>query len=69
MTIISIDPRRITDRLFGGPNFAAFDQITPTRIRCQKTGDIFDTRGINDAWMEGRNLAPIIKGNRKGGAK
>ena len=62
MIITHIDPRRITDRLFSGPHFADFEAITPTRIKCVRTGDVFDMRGIHDAWMEGRNLAPIIKG-------
>jgi len=64
-TIIMIDPRRITDRSFGGPHFAEFDVISDLRVRCKKTGDVFDLRGLSDAWMESRNLAPIIKGNMK----
>ena len=61
-TVHCIDPRRITERHFGGPRFATFFVLGPNRIICKKTGDVFDTRGLDDAWMEGRNLAPIIEG-------
>ena len=57
-----IDPRRISERLFGGPHFAEFFVLGPDRIICKRTGDVFDTRCLSDAWMEGRNLAPIIYG-------
>lgn len=63
-TAIFIDPRRITDRLFGGPYFAKFRMINDWRALCEETGDVFDIRGLDDAWMESRNLAPIIQGAR-----
>ena len=65
-----IDPRRITERVFGGPHFGVFYIIGNYRVKCCQNGDVFDTRGLNDAWMESRNLAPIIYGdNRPTGQK
>jgi len=61
-TVICIDPCRISERSFGGPHFRSFCQISPNRIMCLVNRDVFDTRGLHDAWMEGRNLAPIIYG-------
>ena len=60
--ITMIDPSRITDRLFGGPYFRRFNIVGGNRVACPNTGDVWDIRGLSDAWMEGRNLAPIIKG-------
>jgi len=59
-TIVTIDPRRITE---GGPRFAQFwILVSSNRMKCKKNGDVFDRRGLYDAYMERRNLAPIIKG-------
>lgn len=60
--IIMVDPRRISQRLFGGPHFAVFERAGEHRIKCVDNGDVFDTRGIGDAWMESRDLAPILRG-------
>ncbi len=59
--IIDIDPRKISQRSFGGPYFATFDRVGKHYIKCTKTGDVFYTREINAAWMESRDLAPIVK--------
>lgn len=52
----------ITDFHFGGPYFCVFISIGHFRIRCVKTGDIFDKRGLYEAYTERRNLAPVIYG-------
>lgn len=60
--ITMIDPMRITDRRFGGPQFKTFELIPDHRIKDPDTGDVFDVRGIAEAWHEGRNLMPILFG-------
>lgn len=64
MKISMIDPRKINQRLFGGPYFGWFEIVSDNRVMCCINGDVFDTRGLWDAWMETRNLAPIIYGTR-----
>jgi hypothetical protein len=61
--IKTIDPRRISERYFGGPHFAEFLRIEGTpRMICPKTADVFDMRAIAEAVSEGRNLAPVSRG-------
>ena len=62
-TLLCIDPRRITATGSGGPHFGEFWWVSVDRIKCKRNGDVFDLRGLDDAFMERRNLAPIIKGS------
>ena len=57
--VYMVDPRKITERIFGGPQFGKFETITNDHVKCCKNGDVFDIRGLNEAWMESRNLAPL----------
>ena len=56
--ITMLDPMLITS----GPHFKTFEAIPDHRVKDPDTGDVFDVRGIAEAWYEGRNLMPILFG-------
>lgn len=57
--LITIDPERITDRMFGGPHFRAFLSDGET-MTCPKTGKQWREADLHTAWMEGRNIPPLV---------
>lgn len=56
--VVCIDPRRITERLHGGPHFARFEMLSDDLIQCPRTGEIFSVSKLGVAWDESRNLDP-----------
>ena len=62
MNIPTIDPERITDRLFGGPHFISMDVASEVLgiLRHPKSGRVYMAREISVAWWEGRNAREAI---------
>jgi hypothetical protein len=54
--IWTIDPERITERIFGGPHFRAFEEIEGGNLRCPKTGKVWSRAAIAAGWSESRNV-------------
>ncbi len=58
-TVCTVDPERITLRLFGGPYFRFFEERGNVLV-CPKTGHAWRAGDIAQAWAEGKDIPALV---------
>lgn len=61
MLVVTIDPERITQRLFGGPHLRTLNRLEGGLLQCPKTKKVWDHADFEKAWMEGYDVPPVNK--------
>ncbi len=57
--IYTLDPERITDRMFGGPHLRAFVALDGDKMQCPKTGKVWSRKAMAAAWQDGVNCPAV----------
>jgi hypothetical protein len=62
LTVFTVDPERITERVFGGPHFVGLSVVNRDHglLRHPRSGRIYSRAEIAQAAWEGRNAREVI---------